>query len=122
MVFIIKYAYLIYYNIIIIIIIGVAAAGSGVPFHFHGPGFAETLHGRKRWFLYAPENRPKFDTEKSTLRWLVEDYPQLKNDGLMLECILEPFDIIYFPDRWWHATLNVDNAVFISTFISAEFF
>jgi ribosomal protein L16 Arg81 hydroxylase len=110
------------YYIFAIFDLGVAAGGSGVPFHFHGPGFAETLHGRKRWFLYAPENRPKFDPEKSTLRWLVEDYAELKNDELMLECILEPFDIIYFPDRWWHATLNIDNAVFISTFISAEFY
>ena len=101
---------------------GVAAAGTGVPFHFHGPGFAETMHGRKRWFLYAPQYKPNFDPDESTLKWLVEDYPKMKNDGLMLECILEPFDIIYFPDRWWHATLNLDIAVFISTFISAEFY
>ena len=101
---------------------GVAAAGSGVPFHFHGPGFAETMHGRKRWFLYAPEYKPNFNPDKSTLRWLLDTYPKIKDDGLLLECILEPFDIIYFPDRWWHATLNVDTAVFISTFISDAFY
>ena len=26
--------------------------------------------------------------------------------------------VIYFPDRWWHATLNLDSAVFMSTFYS----
>ena len=27
------------------------------------------------------------------------------------------FQIIYFPDRWWHGTLNIDTSVFISTFL-----
>ena len=26
---------------------GIAGAGTGVPFHFHGPGFAEVIHGSK---------------------------------------------------------------------------
>uniref|UniRef100_A0ABI7WK75 WD repeat domain 24 n=1 Tax=Felis catus TaxID=9685 RepID=A0ABI7WK75_FELCA len=52
---------------------GVAGAGSGVPFHWHGPGFSEVVYGRK---------------------------------------------VLYFPDRWWHATLNLDTSVFISTFLS----
>lgn len=89
-----------------------------MPFHFHGPVFAETVVGRKRWFIYEPEKRPQFDPDKSTLHWLLEDYPKLKVDQKPIECILEPFDIIYFPDRWWHATLNIDNVVFISTFLS----
>nr|KAF6441062.1 hypothetical protein HJG63_012274 [Rousettus aegyptiacus] len=52
---------------------GIAGAGSGVPFHWHGPGFSEVIYGRK---------------------------------------------VLYFPDRWWHATLNLDTSVFISTFLS----
>ena len=28
---------------------GVGGVNSGVPFHFHGPGYAEVFHGRKRW-------------------------------------------------------------------------
>lgn len=97
---------------------GVAASFTGVPFHFHGPGFAETIIGRKRWFLYEPNSRPDFDPDKSTIQWFLEDYNRLRDDKRPLECILEPLDIIYFPDRWWHATLNLDNVVFISTFLS----
>jgi hypothetical protein len=26
---------------------GVAGRGTGVPFHYHGPGFAEVVHGSK---------------------------------------------------------------------------
>lgn len=29
-----------------------------------------------------------------------------------------PDQVLYFPDRWWHATLNLDPSVFISTFLS----
>ena len=29
-----------------------------------------------------------------------------------------PCQVLYFPDRWWHATLNLDTSVFISTFLS----
>ncbi|KAM6424323.1 jmjC domain-containing protein 8 isoform 4-T4 [Liasis olivaceus] len=51
---------------------GIGGSGSGVPFHWHGPGFSEVIFGRK---------------------------------------------VLYFPDRWWHATLNLDTSVFISTFL-----
>jgi len=97
---------------------GVAAVGTGVPFHFHGPVFAETIHGQKRWFLYEPDRRPDFDPDKSTLQWFIEDYQRMTDKSDLYECILEPLDVIYFPDRWWHATLNVDTVVFISTFLS----
>ncbi len=90
-----------------------------MPFHFHGAGFAETIIGRKRWFLYKPEEEPYFNPDKSTLHWFLEEYANLDFDKKPLECILEPLDVIYFPDRWWHATLNVDDVVFISTFLSS---
>lgn len=46
---------------------GIAGALTGVPFHFHGPGFSESIVGRKRWFLYDPDQKPDFDPNKSTL-------------------------------------------------------
>ncbi|PAV58400.1 hypothetical protein WR25_23939 isoform C [Diploscapter pachys] len=49
---------------------GLAGAGTGVPFHFHGPGFAEVVHGSKRWFLYEPDREINFNPDKSTLEWL----------------------------------------------------
>jgi hypothetical protein len=93
---------------------GVAGPGSGVPFHFHGPGWAEVVHGRKRWFLAAPDRQPEFHPNKTTLQWLLEDY----RAGDLQECTIRPGEAIYFPDKWWHATLNIDTAVFISTFLS----
>lgn len=96
---------------------GLAAAGTGVPFHFHGPGFGEVVFGRKRWFMYPPEKQPSFDPNKSTLQWYLEEYDKLHPSDIPLECTLNQGEIIYFPDRWWHGTLNIDTSVFISTFL-----
>lgn len=99
---------------------GLAGPGTGVPFHFHGPGFAETIYGRKRWFLTEPDVRPEFHPNKTTLQWFFEDYPKVKEQIKLYECTLRPGEAIYFPDKWWHATLNLDTSVFISTFLSPK--
>uniref|UniRef100_A0AC11C8W7 WD repeat domain 24 n=1 Tax=Ovis aries TaxID=9940 RepID=A0AC11C8W7_SHEEP len=96
---------------------GIAGAGSGVPFHWHGPGFSEVIYGRKRWFLYPPEKTPEFHPNKTTLAWLQDTYPALTPSARPLECTIQAGEVLYFPDRWWHATLNLDTSVFISTFL-----
>nr|XP_060642260.1 jmjC domain-containing protein 8 isoform X2 [Anolis sagrei ordinatus] len=96
---------------------GIAGSGSGVPFHWHGPGFSEVIFGRKRWFLYPPEKMPKFHPNRTTLSWLLDTYPFLPSWERPMECTIHPGEVLYFPDRWWHATLNLDTSVFISTFL-----
>uniref|UniRef100_A0A674HDT4 Jumonji domain containing 8 n=2 Tax=Passeriformes TaxID=9126 RepID=A0A674HDT4_TAEGU len=96
---------------------GIAGSGSGVPFHWHGPGFSEVIFGRKRWFLYPPDQTPHFHPNETTLAWLQHTYPTLPPAQRPLECTLRPGEVLYFPDRWWHATLNLDTSVFISTFL-----
>ncbi|XP_028454738.1 jmjC domain-containing protein 8 [Perca flavescens] len=96
---------------------GIAGPGTGVPFHWHGPGYSEVIYGRKRWFLYPPDKEPHFHPNRTTLSWLRETYPQLPEDEAPLECTIRPGEVLYFPDRWWHATLNLDTSVFISTFL-----
>uniref|UniRef100_A0A8C5T719 JmjC domain-containing protein n=1 Tax=Malurus cyaneus samueli TaxID=2593467 RepID=A0A8C5T719_9PASS len=96
---------------------GIAGSGSGVPFHWHGPGFSEVIFGRKRWFLYPPDKIPHFHPNETTLAWLQHTYPTLPPAQRPLECTLRPGEVLYFPDRWWHATLNLDTSVFISTFL-----
>ncbi|VDM45377.1 unnamed protein product [Toxocara canis] len=99
---------------------GIAGAGTGVPFHFHGPVFAEVtvIYGSKQWFLYPYEDRPEFDPDKSTLQWYLHEYPMLERIRRPLECLVMPGEAIYVPDKWWHATLNTQTSVFISTFLS----
>lgn len=97
---------------------GIAAAGTGVPFHFHGPGFGEVIYGRKHWFFYEPARVPKFDPNETTLHWFLNTYANFDEFEKPLECTIGPGEVIYFPDRWWHSTLNMDTSVFISTFLS----
>nr|XP_013817114.1 PREDICTED: jmjC domain-containing protein 8 [Apteryx mantelli mantelli] len=96
---------------------GIAGVGSGVPFHWHGPGYSEVIFGRKRWFLYPPDKTPHFHPNETTLAWLHHTYPTLPPGERPLECTIHPGEVLYFPDRWWHATLNLDTSVFISTFL-----
>ncbi|CAL1589116.1 unnamed protein product [Knipowitschia caucasica] len=96
---------------------GIAGAGTGVPFHWHGPGFSEVIYGRKRWFLYPPEQQPHFHPNMSTLSWVTHTLSSLPLEEAPLECTIRPGEALFFPDRWWHATLNLDTSVFISTFL-----
>ncbi|XP_078477748.1 jmjC domain-containing protein 8 [Lampetra planeri] len=96
---------------------GIAGPGTGVPFHWHGPGYSEVIYGRKRWFLYPPDKEPHYHPNRTTLSWVTEIYPHLPEHEAPLECTIYPGEVLYFPDRWWHATLNLDTSVFISTFL-----
>jgi len=39
------------------------------------------------------------------------------NNDAVIECTCGPGEILYIPTDWWHSTLNIGCAVFISTFI-----
>ena len=96
----------------------IGPSGSGVPFHQHGPVFAEVFFGKKRWFLSDPGHKPLFDVNESSLRWLHEQTPaELEAKTWLLECTLERNQILWIPDNWWHATLNIGETVFISAFV-----
>jgi hypothetical protein len=97
---------------------GIGAAGSGVPFHVHGQGFSEVIHGAKRWFLYPPSHRPPFDPDQSVLAWLTDAFPKYNGEDveLLQQCDIGPSDILYFPSMWWHAVINLSETVFMSSF------
>lgn len=95
---------------------GLGAPGSGVPFHVHGPGFAEALVGTRRWFLTPPDRKPAFDPERSTLAWLGST--DLAGVPGLIDCVVRPGEAVFFPPHWWHATLNLEPAVFMSAFVN----
>uniref|UniRef100_A0A7S1BMZ3 JmjC domain-containing protein n=1 Tax=Corethron hystrix TaxID=216773 RepID=A0A7S1BMZ3_9STRA len=103
---------------------GIGGVGSGVQWHVHGPGFSESVHGRKHWVLYPPKKTvAEFHKDNSSRAWMEETYMDMVRaegeDGRSLpwECTLEEGEMIYFPDMWWHATINLDRyTVFVSSF------
>ena len=54
-----------------------------------GPGFAETIYGRKRWFLTAPDVKIQehFHPNKTTLQWYVAHTTTLFLDVRLVEMI-----------------------------------
>lgn len=127
---------------------GIGGENSGVSFHFHGPGFAEVIHGEKQWFFYPPDMRSILDSNfesLSTDMWKKCILPTLRTKGMsesedcaplleglssrdldllsskLQECTIYPNEILYFPPMWMHATLNLaPYNVFISTFIDPQ--
>lgn len=135
---------------------GLGGLNSGVSFHYHGPGFSETIFGGKRWFLYPPDKysggnlAPMFGPNMTMASWVSDVYPTLtedlpsvtslsgnSNDNALnrnklvnigasegshlyrpLECVIYPGEVLFFPNMWSHATLNVDKyTVFVSVFL-----
>nr|CAD2192855.1 unnamed protein product [Meloidogyne enterolobii] len=92
---------------------GIAAVGTGVPFHFHGPGFAEVIFGAKYWFLSPFEKRPEWDPNVSTLQWMKEIFLNLPLEEKPLNCLLLPGELIYFPDK-----VFFKNKIFLKIFFS----
>eukprot|EP00941_MAST-03F_sp_MAST-3F-sp1_P001999 g1999.t1 len=109
---------------------GMGGKFSGVPFHTHGPGWSEVLHGRKRWFIvpHVFGEDPKkqfsdFDPEKSQMQWVEEKYETFGQQGTLseghnlYECVIVAGEALYFPTHFFHATLNLDAyTVFVSAF------
>nr|XP_047921136.1 jmjC domain-containing protein 8 [Anser cygnoides] len=95
------------------------AGGGGVwkPPGGFGEGALSLCGVSQRWFLYPPDKTPHFHPNETTLAWLQHTYPTLPPAERPLECTVRPGEVLYFPDRWWHATLNLDTSVFISTFL-----
>jgi len=129
---------------------GVGGPLSGVPYHIHGPGWSESIYGRKKWFLSPPMFVPVFNGNETAARAAMRfkangnkakfkmktmnmngknenkkmknkngfDVDKYGNEKKVLACVVHPNQAVYFPDRWWHATLNLDESVFISSFVN----
>jgi hypothetical protein len=49
-----------------------------------------------------------------SLLWLRTRYYKAVQGGFkdkLYECTIEPGEVLYFPDHWWHATLNIGDTV-----------
>mmetsp|Transcript_31302 Transcript_31302/g.52192 ORF Transcript_31302/g.52192 Transcript_31302/m.52192 type:complete len:304 (+) Transcript_31302:8-919(+) len=102
---------------------GIGNSGSGVQWHVHGPGFSEAVHGRKHWIL--ARSKPNFDPDQTSFNWMYYDWATITNENKdrFLECTLHEGDMLYFPDGWWHATINLDSyTAFISSFVQEHLF
>jgi hypothetical protein len=97
------------------------------------------------WFLFPPHftSPPGHHPNRTVQSWYEEIYPLLKKrQGLieeevsfagkgynnhqkapddLYECIIRPGEMLYFPPRWMHATLNLEEYnLFVSLFLDTQ--
>ena len=87
---------------------------SGVQFHKHAAGWNTQIHGRKRWLLYHPDTMPPFHYPThgmSVETWLRKVFPALPAERRPLSCTVQPGELIYVPETWYHATMNMGESV-----------
>lgn len=64
--------------------------------------------GRKRWFFVPPFRN--FWSRKPVAEWFATDYADVPPKPLF-QCVQNPGDIIYIPDKYGHAVLNLEETV-----------
>merc|ERR1712153_267595 len=69
------------------------------------------LVGRKRWFFVPPGNN--FWSRKPISTWFDSDYAKMPKP--LFQCVQEPGDVIYVPEVYGHAVLNVEDSVAVAT-------
>ena len=90
-------------------------SGSGFPFHQHGEAILQLMTGRKRWWLLDAEKTPPsgYRHDMSQLRWVQQMLGKLPESVKPWTCTQEPGEILYVPDGFWHATLNIGETLAI---------
>jgi len=97
---------------------------SGVAFHTHGAAFAETVVGRKHFWVAPPHARPAFDADENQLAWALRRAAGAgagagARDGV-LGCTLRRGDVLYVPPGWFHSTLNLRGWNFFYSVFTQE--
>jgi hypothetical protein len=88
---------------------------SGINYHSHTDAYNGLVHGRKRWLVYSHHAMPQPPfREYGTLRWVREVLGNLPAGQRPLECMQSEGDLIYVPEGYWHATVNLGETVGVS--------
>ena len=86
------------------------------------------ISGRKRWALYPPRSMDKqtikprgIGLDGEAVTWFNKMYPRTtteewKRSGLPppIDVIQHPGEIMFVPDGWWHAVLNLDHTMAVT--------
>lgn len=90
--------------------LNIAGPYSGTSLHYHYGAMSTLLHGRKRWFLYPP-NEAFYSTAH-----FFDDFEKSRDGsfGTHLECTQMPGDVLFIPSLWGHGVLYEETSVSVS--------
>ena len=85
---------------------------SGRYFHQHYAAWNAVVYGRKRWFLVPPQAYfgPKQVDAMTSVEWAATH----RNEVRPLECVQTAGTVLFVPEAWWHATINLADTVGIA--------
>lgn len=83
---------------------------SGIPVQFHRNSWNVLIYGQNRWFLYPPDRA--FYSKEHVLEWWRSSY---RSSHGALECVQYPGDLVFVPDMWGHAFINLREGVSVAS-------
>ncbi|KAK7474975.1 hypothetical protein BaRGS_00033786 [Batillaria attramentaria] len=89
----------------------VGATGSGLTFHDHYDAWNGMVFGKKRWFVYPDNKSPPGGMKFTNREWYEIIYPKLTREHRPLECVQEEGEIIYVPEGYYHAVMNIGDSI-----------
>jgi len=95
--------------------LAVGPPGTGAPPHLHKAAVNSLVFGRKRWYLMPP--RDAVYGAQPIAQWVEEGWPERHRSAgrKVLECEQNAGDLLYIPDFWGHAVLNLEPSVAIAS-------
>lgn len=97
--------------------LGVGGTGSGTPFHDHELALNVAFAGRKHWLIAAPETDLIHASPHELLHRILpstqfqEAWKRLETSKRAWSCTQLPGEVVYLPDRFLHATINLEEGI-----------
>lgn len=86
--------------------------GSGAPPHFHRHAFNILVYGMKLWYLWPPSEA--YFTFSHVLKWQTKHLEGKFSETLATECVQRPGDVVYIPENWGHAVVNLADSIAVA--------
>lgn len=85
-------------------VLSISGSRGGLQYHNHDESWLGLLVGEKRWFLQHPAWTPSSAHRRAAPEELALELG-------VVECLQRPGEVVYLPERWWHATYNTGDLV-----------
>jgi len=95
-------------------------AGSGAYLHAHNAAWNGLVYGRKRWLILTPgklqDSHELPAGQVPAYEWFRDSSPiwRSKLAGHIIEFTQEEGELVYIPDTWGHAILNLEPCIGVS--------
>lgn len=87
--------------------------GSGATMHIHLSAINTCVRGVRRWFLQPPPHAQWCTQVALEYAKQFDATPPSNRDSTILEVVQRPGDMLFVPEFWAHATVNLTNCIAI---------